>query len=268
MSEDFEEYKALIHPDAYDYLEELTDDALQNDPMLSEQEESEDSKLFGDDYDEDEETEMVDEEKDESSQYDGDLFSIQDNLDAEYDEDDHETIEESCPEDEEQDKGEELMFEDDENDDLLVAGEEKKADKLPSELLNEIMEKISKYSPVKVFFNECSEDQLYEIEEQINLTKQAWMVDGKDKMFSIPEACLTFAVIKDTEDPMTEIQRAEAIAVTMVANMQETWSAVYLYFDENGFLKDARDRQVNKSLFTERQWKTIDLIAKKYADQL
>lgn len=295
-----EKYTALISPDAFEYLDELPEDAFTSDEMLEEQEELEYERLFGDD---DEYEEMEDDmaNTDDSSLYSSDLFSLTDEFDETdepgFDETgleethvDETNAEETCAEEthidephidespeeetkveenaeEDQDDGGNLMFEDSINDDLEVAGAMEL--KVSQELLSLILTKVSKYSPVKEYLRGCSEEQLEELEKKILEAKDAWEADRKDKMFSINDTNIVFAVLTDTEDPMVDIQRMEKIAITMFANKKsEPWSAVYLYFDEDGLLKDARDREITRSLFTDRQWKTIEILGRKLADRI
>lgn len=268
----------LINPDAYQYLDNVEQEFLADDSFLREQEEANDLKLFEDIEKSSPAKEA--EETTEDSLYANDLFSFDEpsceaQEEAPVEPSVEEVVEEPIAEPIEEPAKEvevEVAVEREDQDmfgfNRVQEPEEVEAEiQISEEILSSILEKVSKYSPVKAFLKGCSEDQLQELEDMIYQCRNAWQADRQDKMFSIPDSCLTFAVVTDTDDPFRDIQRLESIAVNMVAHGQELWSIVYVYFDEEGKFVNAKDRQVQKYLFTERQWKTIEIRGKQLANK-
>lgn len=231
-------FDALISPDAYEYLDETPQDELLEDQMLKEQE---DSDIYDD---EDEITEETPEDTDDSDMYT--YNSLFDELDDEND------SEESYPEDSEAES--ELMFQDDENDDITVARD---VSENCNEFIAGLINKLPKYNSVANYMKNLPrlmQDQLAEVIEGIC---NNWKVSKRDKMFEIPNTGISVAVLGKSSDPMVQIQRLESIGAVMVASDKNRWTALMIYLNENAEIDIVESKDISQLSFTDWQWKTV-----------
>ena len=80
----------------------------------------------------------------------------------------------------------------------------------------------------------CPFEQKKEIVRFIELARKAWLIDGKDKMFSIPDTTISVAVFSETQDPMLNIQRRENIGAVMFASQKDSWNSLEISYDGSG----------------------------------
>jgi len=277
---DEEPYTALVSPDAYGYLEEAAKTEFQSDPMLDEQE-SFDEEL--EEYDQQDE-QPVEEEEEEEDPYAGEsLFSI---LDEDPDEQATETHEvhvhddgprdqePSFPADEEEsfEPEDEIPFSEPEPEpepvhepepepepvpEPVPEPEPPKADKLP--LLEQILSySPSRNNPITQYLNGCTPEQQKEIVRFIELARKNWLIDGKDKMFSIPDTNISVALFSQTQDPMVGLQRHQNIGAVMYASQKDSWNSLELSYDTSGQLAKAEFVRISKSTFNDWEWKIVE----------
>lgn len=239
---DSKHYTALVSPDAYEYLDETTDEELLHDSLLEEQEMLEDSDLY---YDDDDES-PLEEDLDDSDMYEHN--SLFDEFEEEVD-----SSEEQVNENEIKDSVQ--LFEDDEDDDIYVS------DISTLENLNvfvaSLIKKLGEFDLAAQYLKKLDRNVQDQVEQVISDARGKWLIDHKDKMFSIPQIPVSVALISKTDDPMIQIQRLENIGAVMVANNQEKWAAVFLTYDTEGILIDVSSFDLAKSTFTDWQWKTV-----------
>lgn len=288
-AEEEESYTALVSPDAYDYLNDSKAESFEQDPMLEEQE-------YDDWYDDDEDEQIPPEEDDEPDPYSGEsLFSIMD------DSDEGEIIEEpeqqeitednliqkdSFPtyEEEEEDlppelplpsKPQEEEFENDEpeaeppvEEPAPQEPEVEKPAEQPLPLLDQILSFApSKNNPIVQYLNGCQYEQKKEIVRFIEMARKAWLIDGKDKVFSIPDTSISVAVFSQTQDPMLSLQRRENIGAVMFASQKDSWNSLEISYDGSGQLVKADYVRISRSSYTEWEWKIVEKLGNRLLER-
>ena len=284
-----EEYTALVSPDTYDYLNETKSSDFVLDPMLEEQE--------SDGYYYDDEDEETDEnpEDNEPDPYSGEsLFSIVDESeeeDAAPEEEKPElsfvleshSQEQSFPADEEDDSQEELQpasepepktepepVAEPESEPEPEAEPEQEAEPEPESL--PLLEQILKFSPsrnnpIAQYLSACDLQQKKEIVRFIEMARKAWLIDGKDKMFTIPDSNISVAVFSETQDPMLAIQRRENIGAVMYASQKDSWNSLEISYDTSGQFVKADFIRIAKSSFTDWQWKVVEKLGQRLIER-
>ena len=292
-----DEYTALVSPDTYEYLDEAKSSDFTSDPMLDEQES--DGYYYDD---EDEETDEVPDDN-EPDPYSGEsLFSIVDESDEEdapqeeekpevtfvlashnqeqsfpKDEDDY-PQEEPDPEAEPEDKPEQDSEPADETEPEPEAEpdeEEPEAEAPLAEpepetlpLLDQILKfSPSRNNPITQYLSACDMQQKKEIVRFIEMARKAWLIDGKDKMFTIPDSNISVAVFSETQDPMLAIQRRENIGAVMYASQNDSWNSLEISYDSAGQFVKADFIRVAKSSFTDWQWKVVEKMGQRLIER-
>ena len=287
-----EEYTALVSPDTYEYLDEAKSSDFTSDPMLDEQES--DGYYYDD---EDEETDEVPDDN-EPDPYSGEsLFSIVDESDEEdapqeeekpevtfvlashnqeqsfpKDEDDY-PQEEPVPEAEPEDKPEpdsepadETEPEPETEPEAQAPLAEPEPETLP--LLDQILKfSPSRNNPITQYLSACDMQQKKEIVRFIEMARKAWLIDGKDKMFTIPDSNISVAVFSETQDPMLAIQRRENIGAVMYASQNDSWNSLEISYDSAGQFVKADFIRVAKSSFTDWQWKVVEKMGQRLIER-
>ena len=286
-----EDYTALVSPDTYDYLNQTKSSEFAEDPMLEEQ----DQETCYDDEDEEEDQETS-EEDDEPDPYRGEsLFSIMDDSDEEepvqeepeeekqeeqeapiqpqsYPEDEEEPVEEKPleqeapqePEPEAEPQEESEVREEPEPKAQPEEEHEEEPQPAPVEdqtlpLLDQILRCApSKNNPIVQYLANCPFEQKKEIIRFIELARKAWLIDGKDKMFTIPDTSISVAVFSETQDPMLNIQRRENIGAVMYASQKDSWNSLEISYDSSGQFVKADYVRISRNSFTDWEWKIVE----------
>ena len=286
-----EDYTALVSPDTYDYLNQTKSSEFAEDPMLEEQ----DQETCYDDEDEEEDQETS-EEDDEPDPYRGEsLFSIMDDSDEEepvqeepeeekqeeqeapiqpqsYPEDEEEPVEEKPleqeapqePEPEAEPQEESEVREEPEPEAQPEEEHEEEPQSAPVEdqtlpLLDQILRCApSKNNPIVQYLANCPFEQKKEIIRFIELARKAWLIDGKDKMFTIPDTSISVAVFSETQDPMLNIQRRENIGAVMYASQKDSWNSLEISYDSSGQFVKADYVRISRNSFTDWEWKIVE----------
>ena len=263
-----EKYTALVSPDTYDYLDEAGSSEFQPDPMLEEQE----SEVFSYEDDDDDSSAPA-EEDDGPDPYSGEsLFSILDESDEDEAEEEQKddspseeepentVIEQSFPADEE-----EIPFEEPEEEPESVPEPEPEAEEeLPPQdesfpLLGRILRfSPSKTNPITVYFSNCNTQQKEEIVKFIEMAHKSWLLDGKDKMFAIPDTNISVALFSESHDPMLGIQRRENIGAVMYASGKDNWNSLELSYDTSGEMVKADFIRIGRSSYSDWEWKIVE----------
>ena len=321
--EEEEDYKALVSPDTYDYLNDSKAESFRQDPMLEEQD-------YDDWYDDDDDDELnPPAEDDEPDPYSGEsLFSIMD------DSDEGETVEEPEPqeipednlvqkdsfptyEDEEESVPSELPLPPKPQEEYLgehepeaepekseePSVEEEPASEAEPELQEEsaieeeqaeepveepaqpepevekpaeqplpLLEQIlsfapSKSNPIVQYLNGCQYEQKKEIVRFIELARKAWLIDGKDKVFSIPDTSISVAVFSQTQDPMLGIQRRENIGAVMYASQKDSWNSLEISYDGSGQLVKADYVRISRNSYSDWEWKIVEKLGNRLLER-
>lgn len=235
-----EEYKGLISPDAYEYLDLTPEDELLHDPYLDEQENLSDA------YDGIDDDEFLYEPEEEPPYDDSDMYLYS----SLFDEADEEAAE--------QEPEEESV--------MPVVFQELDPDEEPSQNLPEPLSTIVSLLPscaCSSYLAECDSDRQSAIVRAISTAISSCRRDGKDKMFTIPGTSISIAVVTPTDDPMTRFQRIQSIAAVMVCHEASSWTGLFITADEQYRVTGAWVKEINKDDFTPWQWRTIMMNAER-----
>ena len=273
-----ENYTALVSPDAYDYLKDSEKEEFRHDPMLDEQD-------YENWYDDDDEEEMAaPATDDEPDPYSGEsLFSIMD------DSDERETVEEEKQEEPVEPIQSEWFPADDEEvpppepaETTIDNQPEESEEEIPEEsaepepepepepvveqpaeqplpLLEQILSFApSKTNPIVQYLSSCQYEQKKELVRFIEMARKAWLIDGKDKVFSIPDTSISVAVFAQTQDPMLIIQRRENIGAVMYASQKDYWNSLEISYDGSGQMVKADYIRISRNTFSDWEWKVVE----------
>ena len=116
----------------------------------------------------------------------------------------------------------------------------------------------SKTNPITVYFSNCRTQQKEEIVKFIEMARKSWLIDGKDKMFAIPDTNISVAVFSETQDPMLGIQRRENIGAVMYASGKDTWNSLELCYDPSGQFVKADFVRIGRSSYSDWEWKIVE----------
>lgn len=284
---DEEPYTALVSPDTYEYLEKADEEEFIPDPMLEEQEELADAY---DEYEEEPVEQQSQQEEEEEDPYSGSLFDILDDSDEETEpeseveepqieeqtdseQDDsfppfeeEETVEEQLPEPEPEPVPETEPEPEPEPEPTPEPEPETAPATLP--LLEQILSfSPSRNNPITQYLTNCTAENQKEIVRVIELARKSWLIDGKDKMFTIPETNISVAVFLQSQDPMKEIQRRENIGAVMYSSSKDNWNSLELSYDSSGKLVKADFNRISKSSFTDWEWKIVEKLGERIIER-
>ena len=101
----------------------------------------------------------------------------------------------------------------------------------------------------------------------IELARKAWLIDSKDKMFTIPDTNISVAVFAETQDPMVSIQRRENIGAVMYASQKDMWNSLELSYDASGQFSKAEFVRLSRSSFSDWEWKIVEKIGNRLIER-
>ena len=291
-----ERYTALVSPDEYDYLNDSSPEDFNHDPLLEEQE-------YDNWYDDEDEEEELPKEDDEPDPYSGEsLFSIMDDSDegeipeeepVQEEEPMEEPVQqESFPADEEETPEEqpeppspaeepvaepepEAVSEDVVPEEPVEQEQEPEPESIeenpveqPLPLLDQILSFApSKTNPIVQYLSSCQYEQKKELVRFIELARKAWLIDGKDKVFSIPDTNISVAVFAQTQDPMLSIQRRENIGAVMYASQKDSWNSLEVSYDGSGQLMKADYIRISRNSYSDWEWKIVEKLGNRLMER-
>ena len=287
---DEEPYTALVSPDTYEYLENAKEEEFTLDPMLEEQE------SLADAYDEYEEDSTQQQEEEEEDPYSGSLFDILDESEDE-EESEPEKDTEETPDESQSDEQDDSFppFEEEEETEESEPEPEPQPEPEPTPepepqpepeptpepepepepevpailpLIEQILSfSPSRNNPITQYLTNSTPENQKEIVRVIELARKSWLIDGKDKMFTIPETNISVAVFLQSQDPMKEIQRRENIGAVMYASSKDNWNSLELSYDAAGKLVRADFNRLSKSSFTDWEWKVVEKLGERIIER-
>ena len=116
----------------------------------------------------------------------------------------------------------------------------------------------SKNNPIVQYLSTCQYEQKKELVRFIELARKAWLIDGKDKVFSIPDTTISVAVFAQTQDPMLIIQRRENIGAVMYASQKDYWNSLEISYDGSGQMVKADYIRISRNTFSDWEWKVVE----------
>ena len=225
-------FNALISPDAYEYLDEQPEDELLHDRYLQEQEDAGD--IDDSDASEDECGDTVSEETDDSDMY-------------------------SCN----------SLFE------TRISDEEAEISETPvcerirtvrsdcNDVIALIISKLPAESAMALYLEKLPLSMQDRLAAVIVKACTSWKNDRHDKMFEVPNAGMSVAVVSSTQNSSVCRRRLESIGARMVACGKSRWTVLFLIPDENGEIESAETTGISQALFSESEWKTVCGLAEK-----
>jgi len=242
---DSEEYKGLISPDAYEYLDLTPEEELLHDPYLDEQESLSDAFDGIDD-------DFLFDNREEEVYDDSDLYSYS----SLFDEADEEASEHVPVQHEEQEEAvaSSTPFQDFDPD-------EDSSQALPEPLATIVS--LLPPCACSSYLSECDSDIRSAIVRAISTAISSCLKDGKDKMFTIPGTSISIAVVKPSEDPMIQSQRIQSIAVVMACHEAKSWTGLFITADEQCKVTGAWAKEIKQDDFLPRQWRNIMINAER-----
>lgn len=264
-----EEYTALVGDDAYSYLDDVSPEEFESDPLLDEQDSLYEEDDDGDDADDDSAVDdaAVEEQNDPYSEKS--LFDV-------CDEDEPEIVEEQndVPVEETDIENETLLEKEVvvENGGRAVEEPAKEPVQEPvihgtNSILDQVLRSFAKSNPVVQYVEQCSEEQRDELEDVMEKALSACRADGKDKMFAIPDTTISVCIFRTTRDPMLEIQRRENVGALMFAGGHDAWNSLELYVNEMGSLVKCEYRKVTRFGFSDWEWKIVEKLGQRILDR-
>jgi len=238
-----EEYKGLISPDAYEYLDLTPEDELLHDPYLEEQENLSDA------YDGIDDDEILYDPEEEPPFDDSDMYLYS----SLFDEADEEAAEQASVPVEEPVDETSLVFQE--------LDPEEPVQSLPEPLATIVS--LLPSCACSSYLAECDSDRQNAIARAISTAISSCHRDGKDKMFTIPGTSISIAVVTHSEDPMTKAQRIQSIAAVMVCHEASSWTGLFITADEQYRVTGAWVKEIKKDDFTPWQWRTIMMNAER-----
>ncbi|MBR6085341.1 MAG: hypothetical protein IKP61_07005 [Spirochaetales bacterium] len=298
-----ETYNALVSPDAYDYLNDSKQEDFNRDPMLDEQEydnwyddDDDDEELPKEDdepdpysgeslfsiMDDSDEGEMPEEEPEQEAPADN--LIQKDSFPTDEDEEEEDSpaempeppraVEEQEPEPEPEPQEEEPEVEAEPEPEPEPESEpepepvEEKPVEQPLPLLDQILSFApSKSNPIVQYLSSCQYEQKKELVRFIELARKAWLIDGKDKVFSIPDTSISVAVFAQTQDPMLSIQRRENIGAVMYASQKDSWNSLELSYDGSGQLAKADYIRISRNSYSDWEWKIVEKLGNRLMER-
>jgi hypothetical protein len=242
-----EEYKGLISPDAYEYLDLTPEEELLHDPYLDEQEKLSDAyDGIDDDY-------FYDAQEEEAVYDDSEMYSYS----SLFDEADEEASENIPVHEEEPEEAAASYtpFPDD------LDPDEESSQTLPEPLATIVS--LLPPCACSSYLSECDSDIRNSIVRAISTAISSCLRDGKDKMFTIPGTSISIAVIKPSEDPMIQSQRLQSIAAVMACHEAASWTGLFISADEKYNVTGAWVKEIKQDDFSPRQWRTIMINAER-----
>ncbi|MBK5200367.1 MAG: hypothetical protein JJE21_02415 [Spirochaetaceae bacterium] len=109
------------------------------------------------------------------------------------------------------------------------------------------------------FFNICKENDLELLEAINHLIEQALeqqVIDGKDKMFTIPNSTLTIILPTGTNDQLKKWQRMNSLGSLMYSNDKESWDILTLNY-KNQELQDIKESSISRDSYSDVDWKFV-----------
>lgn len=175
---------------------------------------------------------------------------------------------EAEPEIQEEPPAEEKPAEEPAEEPALQEPEVEKPVEQPLPLLEQILSFApSKNNPIVQYLNGCQYEQKKEIVRFIEMARKAWLIDGKDKVFSIPDTSISVAVFSQTQDPMLSLQRRENIGAVMFASQKDSWNSLEISYDGSGQLVKADYVRISRSSYTEWEWKIVEKLGNRLLER-
>jgi hypothetical protein len=110
------------------------------------------------------------------------------------------------------------------------------------------------------FFNICKVNDielLKAIDHLIGKALDSQKIDGKDKMFTIPESNLTIVLPTNKNDQLKRWERMNSLGSLMYSKDMDSWNSLTLTYNEDKKLKFIREWRLTKDSYSPVDWKFV-----------
>ena len=167
--------------------------------------------------------------------------------------------EDPIEETQEEQEGEECVMEDSPMEELQMA-EEPAPPEIPG-VIGEIYKTLGSSSSFAEFIKISDEDTLSDLDDVIESCWNRQQMEGKDKMFNIPDYNLSIILARDSvRDELRLSELLNNAGGVMYSRDAENWNAVIVYIDSSHVVEKALERTITKDSFSPSDWKRVTYI--------
>ena len=167
--------------------------------------------------------------------------------------------EDPIEETQEEQEGEECVMEDSPMEELQME-EEPAPPEIPG-VIGEIYKTLSSSSSFAEFIKLSDEDTLSDLDDVIESCWNRQQMEGKDKMFNIPDYNLSIILARDSvRDELRLSELLNNAGGVMYSRDAENWNAVIVYIDSSHVVEKALERTITKDSFSPSDWKRVTYI--------
>ena len=165
----------------------------------------------------------------------------------------------SIDETQEEQEGEECVMEDSPMEELQME-EEPAPPEIPG-VIGEIYKTLGSSSSFAEFIKLSDEDTLSDLDDVIESCWNRQQMEGKDKMFNIPDYNLSIILARDSvRDELRLSELLNNAGGVMYSRDAENWNAVIVYIDSSHVVEKALERTITKDSFSPSDWKRVTYI--------
>ena len=165
----------------------------------------------------------------------------------------------SIEETQDEPSGEECVMEDSPMEELQME-EEPAPPEIPG-VIGEIYKTLGSSSSFAEFIKLSDEDTLSDLDDVIESCWNRQQMEGKDKMFNIPDYNLSIILARDSvRDELRLSELLNNAGGVMYSRDAENWNAVIVYIDSSHVVEKALERTITKDSFSPSDWKRVTYI--------
>ncbi len=128
-------------------------------------------------------------------------------------------------------------------------------------VIGEIYKILGSSSAFGQFIGLSDEDTLSDLDEVIENCWKRQQVEGKDKMFNIPDYSLSIILAHDSvRDELRLSELLNNAGGVMYSRDSECWNAVIVYIDPEYTVEKAIEKMISRSTFSPSDWKRVTYI--------
>ena len=144
--------------------------------------------------------------------------------------------------------------------DELQMEEEPAPPEIPG-VIGEIYKTLGSSSSFAEFIKLSDEDTLSDLDDVIESCWNRQQMEGKDKMFNIPDYNLSIILARDSvRDELRLSELLNNAGGVMYSRDAENWNAVIVYIDSSHVVEKALERTITKDSFSPSDWKRVTYI--------
>ena len=128
-------------------------------------------------------------------------------------------------------------------------------------VIGEIYKVLGSSSAFGQFIELSDEDTLSDLDEVIENCWKRQQVEGKDKMFNIPDYSLSIILARDSvRDDLRLSELLNNAGGVMYSRDSESWNAVIVYIDPDHAVEKAIEKTISRNSFSLSDWKRVTYI--------